>query len=61
MNLNTEQLKQILVAVLVGTAVTFLTSLLQGLVGWVGGIDDNLIGGAAGAVTFAAQKAKYIA
>jgi hypothetical protein len=60
MNFNQEQLRQVLIAVLVGTAVTFLTSLLQGLIGWVGGIDDNIVGGGVGAITYAAQKSRLI-
>lgn len=47
--------KKFMYPVLVGTAVTCLTSLLQAAIQWLNGPGDNIIGGAAGAVVAAIQ------
>ena len=42
---TSQTLKQILLAVLVGSLVTFLTSLAQALLGWLNGDLDSVVGG----------------
>lgn len=56
MNTRKETLKQILIAVLVGTCVTFITSLGEGLISWLHGVDNNIIGGMATTTTYIASK-----
>ena len=50
-----ETLKQALIAVCVGVAITLVTSIAQELVHWLNGFVDNLAGGSAGAAYYAAK------
>ena len=53
-------IKQALYAICIGTAVTFLTSLLQLAIGLLNGDADNLLGGAAGAAAALTIKTRHV-
>ena len=55
-----ESLKQILIAVLIGTAISFLTNLTQGLLSWLQNIDLSSTGSVAGAAAYLTQKFKNL-
>ncbi len=45
-----ENLKQILISILVGATVAFLTSLLEGALSFLRGMDPSFYGGAAATI-----------
>lgn len=53
-NMNKEQLRQAIIAILVGAVTAFLTSFFNGIADWLNGHGTEVVGGAV-------ATAKYIA
>ena len=51
--MDKENLKQILVSILIGAFTAFLTSLLEGILTFLQGAGNNLVGGMVAGATFA--------
>jgi len=54
--MNKQQLKQALISILIGAAISFLTVLFQGLLDYRGGIKESLPGVISGMVYYIAKQ-----